>query len=379
MLTLDGCRARQERFLAALAESGLDGALLSHPRDIYYFSGLWVENKVFEHPSLLFLGPGRRSWLGTWVQAGEAAADERDTYPASLLSTMNPDNHLRLARLAESAAGKFARGVSRLGFQAEGGPKFVLDVFLSAIGPGRLVPIDALLIRQQLKKDPDEVACIRRAMDAALAGYGKACQILAPGANELEVLAECSEAALGKTGRPHYYGGDFRCGERNGPARDRAIPAGEIYIIDAQADVDGYWSDLSRAWIAGGEPTDLQQSVYDHLARILSDVPRMVRPGKGCRELWKELDARIREHPRLADTGLVHHGGHGIGLRAHEGPDINRDRDGTFEVGNTFAVEPGAYLPELRAGIRLEDNFLLHETAVETLSPYPFEFLPVCR
>lgn len=376
MLSQAACRVRQNRFLESLQEAGLAGALISDPRDIYYFTGLWTEYKVQHLPSLLFLWAGQRSWMGTWKQEGQALVDQRDTYPASLLATMNPDNHRRLARLAEAFAKRHRGRFGPMGFQAESGPKFVVDAFLREAGATAATPIDDLLARLQLIKDADEIAAIRAAQHVNLVAYQRAFEFIEPGRNELEVLAECQKAALAAAGKPVYFGGDFQCGTDGGPARDRVIPEGEFYIIDAQVDLDGYWSDLSRAWVVGGQPTDLQQSVYDHLARILIDVPKMVWPGKRCSEFFRELDERMREHPHLADIGLIHHGGHGIGLRAHEGPDISSEREATFEVGCTFTVEPGAYTPELRGGIRLENNFLLTEAGVDMLSDFPLTPLP---
>ena len=87
--------------------------------------------------------------------------------------------------------------------------------------------------------------------------------------------------------------------------------------------------------------------------------------------IWTWVDGRIREHPHLREIGLTHHGGHGVGLRAHEGPDLNRDRDDILRPGDVVSVEPGAYTPELRAGIRLENTFLITETGCELLSEYP--------
>ena len=126
----------------------------------------------------------------------------------------------------------------------------------------------------------------------------------------------------------------------------------------------------------GREPTDLQASVFGHLAGVLADVPEMVKPGASAVEFWHRLDARIREHPHCSQEGLIHHSGHGVGLRPHEAPDLNRDREGLFEVGDVFSCEPGAYSEELRVGIRLENTFLLTEDGVENLSEYPVEILP---
>ena len=91
--------------------------------------------------------------------------------------------------------------------------------------------------------------------------------------------------------------------------------------------------------------------------------------------MWRALDAQIREHPTLADTGLVHHGGHAIGLRAHEMPDLNRDRGGTLEVGNVVSVEPGGYADALNYGVRIENMYLITESGAENLSEYPMEIV----
>jgi Xaa-Pro aminopeptidase len=376
MLTPEGCRARQNRFRKALADAHFAGALISDPRDVYYFTGLWVENRIFGLPSLLFLGVDRPSWLGTWKRDGVAVVDSREVYDHTLLSTFNPDNHRRLAPLAASGGARLGGEASRLGYQAESAPKFVLDAFLGAARAAEAVPIDDALSVLQRSKDSDEISCIRRAVKATLAAFECAREVIRPGACELEVLHECQRAAQAATGRPHYFGGDFRSGAEGGLARNRPIEAGEVYIIDAQSQVDGYWCALSRSFIVGGEPSPLQQSVYDHLAEILAEVPGLVRSGASCLEFWKEIDSRIREHAHLGECGLVHHGGHGIGLRPHEGPDINSLRDATFEVGNAFSVDPGAYSPRLRQGIRLENDFVLTDHGVEALSAGPMEFLP---
>jgi Xaa-Pro dipeptidase len=68
-----------------------------------------------------------------------------------------------------------------------------------------------------------------------------------------------------------------------------------------------------------------------------------------------------------------HHLGHGIGLFPHEGPHLNPNWDDTFEVGDVFTAEPGLYTPELRAGIRLEQDYLVTENGVELLSDFPLE------
>lgn len=373
MLTREGCRRRLDRFLHRLDEAGIPGALISHPRDIYYLTGLLPEHH-FQYPNLLFVGPGRRSWLVTGREDGEAVVDETIRYSPHVFYTFNPDNHRRAAGVIAGISAR-ERGLASVGHQREALPRSLATAFQDAAGPADWVEIDAILQDLQLRKDPDEVACIRRAIRSSLAGYSRAQQVIAPGVTELEVATECQAAAQRWSGRVHFYSGDFQSGNPGGFARDRPIRSGEIYIIDAWSDVGGYWSDMSRAWIVGGSATAEQRSAFDHLASLLASVRERVRPGVSTSAFWRDLDSAMREHP-LMPEGLTHHGGHGVGLRGHEGPDLNRDRGGVFEVGNVFTVEPGYYHPSLNAGIRLENVFHLTEAGVEVLSEYPVHLDP---
>jgi Xaa-Pro aminopeptidase len=63
-------------------------------------------------------------------------------------------------------------------------------------------------------------------------------------------------------------------------------------------------------------------------------------------------------------------------LRAHEAPDLNRDREGILEPGNIVSVEPGGYVDEARKGARLENMYLITKTGAQNLSEYPMNLIP---
>jgi len=373
MLDLNACRQRQDRFRQRLEEAGLDAALISDARDIYYLTGVLFET----FPALLFIRTDGGSWLASHDDGGtDAAVDERLAYEWHMLYTMNPDPMTRLNELVRQRAEAEA-DASRLGWQAESQPSMTLETIRAQLGDPDLVKIDGILEALQKRKDPDEVALLVKSIQVTLAAYDRAQRAINDGVSELAVLAEGTAGALLEAGEVAFHGGDYACRELGGPARDRTICTGDLYIIDGQSTYRGYWSDMSRTFVVGGRPTDLQQSVYDHLAAILNDVPSMVRPGGSASELWRGLDARIREHPYMKDTGLIHHGGHGVGVRPHEAPDLNRDRDGLFEIGDVFSCEPGAYGDDLGFGIRLENTFHITEEGVELLSDYPLNLIPI--
>lgn len=366
MLTRDGCRARQERFRELLARRRLAAAAVSDPRDIYYLSGFLPPAAGL--PSLLFVATDGASWLAASTADGDALVDERLTYEPSTLATLNPDPLRRLARVVAARLG--GGRAPLLGWQAESLPRLLGEAVADAVHPEAWEPIDDDLAALQKRKDADEVDLLRRAIACSLAAYDAARAAIEPGVNELAVLEGGHAAATLRAREAVYHSGDYRSGELGGAARDRAVPAGELYIIDAWTTYRGYSSDLCRTF-AVGEPTALQREVYDHLAAILAEVPNRLQPGGRGTELWRWIDRRVREHPHLRDAGLIHHAGHGVGVRAHEAPDLNRDREGLIEVGDVVSVEPGAYSPELNGGVRLENTFLITERGAECLSDYP--------
>ena len=377
MLSLEGCRGRQNRLRTKLNANGIDAVVITDHLEIYYLTGVQLCGfPAFHFPAFLFFETDGGSWLAAHTAEGEALVDDRITYEWHVMSTMNPDPVRQLEKAVSSKLSG-AKRVSRIGWQEEGFERLLAETVDARLSPDAWAPVDDLLADIHRRKDADELALLRKSVEVDLAAYTRAREVIEPGVNELDVLAEAQQAAMKAAGEVVYHGGDYQAGVIGGTARNRTIEAGELYIIDAQSTYRGYWSDLARTFAVGGQPTDLQTSVYEHLAGILRDVPDLVRPGENATGLWKTIDARIREHPRLADAGLIHHGGHGVGLRAHEAPDINRDRDAVFEVGDVFSCEPGAYSDELRAGIRLENTFVITPEGVETLSDYPLDIMPL--
>jgi Xaa-Pro dipeptidase len=376
MLTEAGCRVRQERLRDRMQRLNLDAVVLTDYPDIYYFTGVFLREKMpaFPVPACLYIPARGPSWLAADTDAGGYGLDERLTYEWNLWFTTHPDHAARLnAVVADRLKG--AAAVKCIGWQAEAMPRGLANVLADVLHPDEWVAIDEDLRAMQTRKDADEIEIIRRCVQIDLAGYTAACAAIAPGVTELAVLAAGQRGAMLAAGEPVYHGGDYRSRELGGPARNRIIEMGELFIIDAQTYYGGYWSDLSRTYLVGDMPTPLQRSLFDHIAAVQRKVPALLKPGVDGRDIWRAVDRMVREHPALADSGLIHHAGHSVGLRAHELPDLNRDRGGLLEPGNIITVEPGAYLEAARYGVRIENMYLITEDGAENLSEYPVELV----
>ncbi len=209
------------------------------------------------------------------------------------------------------------------------------------------------------------------AIAGTAAMHARAREIIAPGVNELDVFNELQATAVRTYGEMITgTGNDYACGERGGAPRDRQIEAGELYILDLGPAYRGYFADNTRVTSVDRRPTDAQLRAWEHILPVFDLVERTVKPGRSCKELFHEAQSLLdRAKPFVFD----HHLGHGIGLYPHEAPHLNPNWDDTFQEGEVFAVEPGLYAPELRAGIRLENNYLVTKTGVELLTPFPLE------
>lgn len=371
MLTEAGSLERQRRLRQLLMKQNLDAVVLTDHRDIYYFTGMLLPERF---PVLLMVRTDGGSWLVATSDEHNACVDECLTYEWNKLGTLNFDPLEQLAAVVSRRISGEA-GIHQLGWQSEAVPGILVNTLDRFLTPQEWIAIDSDLRKMQTRKDPDEADVIRGAIRANLGAYDAVREIIEPGVNELDVLAAGYRGAMKTAGEKVFHDGDYQSGVPGGPARDRAIEEGEIYIVDAWTIYRSYWSDLCRAFSVGGRPTDLQQSVFDHIAGIQRWVAETLKPGLRGTELWKAMDEQIREHPALADVGLIHHAGHGTGLRAHTEPDLNRDREGILEAGNVVSVEPGAYIPEARGGVRLENTYLITETGAELLSDYPMELV----
>lgn len=360
---LNACRGRQKRLLAEMQRLSLDLVIVTQIEHVQYLAGPRF-GPVFS-PAAALRADGHLTLCSPKRPDLVAAADEVVMYDAQLHSTLrNDQRQASTEALLKSLQGKVSP--KRVGVEfATFGPHF-------ASLAGERVDIEPTLYRLRRKKDADELERLKIAIAGTGKMYEAARKIIRPGITEIEVFNHLQGVAVASFGEMLTgTGNDYQCGAPGGPPRDnRQAEDGELYILDLGPAFRGYFADNCRAFAVNGKPSDDQQTAWTHIMQVFAHVQKTVKPGKSCRELFNEAQAILDRAP----VGKFdHHLGHGIGLFPHEAPHLNPNWDDVFEVGDVFTCEPGLYDPKLRAGMRLENDYLVTESGVQLLSDFPME------
>jgi Xaa-Pro aminopeptidase len=240
--------------------------------------------------------------------------------------------------------------------------------FRSAFSQAEQSLAGEVLVELRMRKNPAEVAALRRAAAAIDRVHRRIGEWLKPGRTEREAAGDIADAVL----QAGHQTVDFVI-VASGPnsasphheVSDRVLRAGDSVVVDIGGTTeDGYCSDSTRTY-AVGEPAAEFRELYDVLRRAQHAQVEAVRPGITA----EELDAVGRDMIAAAGYGeyFIHRTGHGIGLETHEEPYIVAGSARPLEPGMAFSVEPGIYLPG-RFGARIEDIAVCTEGGGERLN-----------
>ena len=263
--------------------------------------------------------------------------------------------------------------------------------------PEQMHDVRAPIDDMRLVKDAHELGVMRRAARIAAAAHRRAMQRTRPGRYEYEIEAELlhefrRNGAQFPAYSPIVAGGPNAC-VLHYVANDATLRDGELLLIDAGCELDGYASDLTRTYPVNGRFSAAQREVYDLVLAAQRAAMDEVRPGRA----WNDPhDAAVKVLARgLLDLKLLagsleealeketykrfymHRTGHWLGLDVHDAGDYKRA--GSWRAlapGMVLTVEPGLYIraandvPErLRnIGIRIEDDVLVTDAGCEVLT-----------
>lgn len=241
----------------------------------------------------------------------------------------------------------------------------------------RLRTTDAtpLLARQRMVKDAAELAAMREAVRIIEAALQAILPAIKLGITELELAARwraailahgaaeeafpCIVASGSNSANPHHHNST------------RPFAAGDLIILDGGAVYQGYVSDITRT-VALGDPGAEAHQIYTLVQAANAAGRAAVHPGT----TGEAIDHAAREVIVAGGYGeqFLHRTGHGLGMEAHEAPDIVAGSTVPLSIGTTFTVEPGVYVAGL-GGVRIEDDLVITPEGGESLTTFTRDML----
>jgi Xaa-Pro aminopeptidase len=273
--------------------------------------------------------------------------------------------------------------------------------------PSTVHDVNVLLDEMRLIKDAEEAAIMKRAAAISAEAHCRAMRTSRPGLREYHLEAELLHEFRRQGSQFPAYGSIVATGANSCVlhyrAGDAELQDGDLVLIDAGCELDGYASDITRTFPANGKFTGPQKALYEIVLEAQVAAIAETRPGK---RFIDGHDAAVRVLAQgMLDTGLLdankvgsiddviekgtyrqfymHRTGHWLGMDVH---DVGEYRDADLhgeekpwrklQPGMVLTVEPGIYVrpaenvPEQfwNIGIRIEDDALVTDSGCDIIT-----------
>jgi Xaa-Pro dipeptidase len=388
-------RSRNSRRLAELcsrmADAGMDGALLLHPRDIFYYAGS-------VRPSALLVSRSSGKAV-LFVRRGFEWAKREAT-----VSRVEPMK--RITDIAQ-VVGELGLVGGVLGTELDLVPVQLYRRLIEVFSDWSFADITPLVLAQRMVKDEKEIAVTRHAAAVADAGHRILCGAIISGVSELALAAKV-EAAMRQAGHEAFQslrypeargggvllmsgenltvrgghglvvtGGGLSAAMPYGPSQ-RSIKPGDLVVLDIGSTYAGYTADESRTFVVGSA-TESQQALWAVALAAEEAVFEVLRPGVPVGELCSVAEDIVAQGalPHFGPGSLSLPGfvGHGVGLEIDE-PPVLWERDETeLRAGMVLAVEIEVSVRDAEMMAKVEDTVVIRPDGYELLTKTPRELI----
>jgi Xaa-Pro aminopeptidase len=230
----------------------------------------------------------------------------------------------------------------------------ISELFALVLPGAAVVSVDCMLDRLKSVKTATEMDQIRRASQLAASAFAEAERTIAPGRREDEIAADI-RAAFARIAGDGFERGDgyFFC--MSGPnsakaagayarTRRRVVEEGDLVMIHANTVGDGYWTDITRTYIAGNS-SGQQQKMREAIEEARTAALAAIAPGVAAKLVDKAARCVLKKHGFGAE--FKHPTGHGVGFAAANPdalPRIHPQSQDVLTAGMTFNIEPAIYI-----------------------------------
>jgi len=390
-----------------------------HDSDFFYLTGfdepgatLALNVSATQHESHLFCrpkDPEREIWDG--LRLGPEDAPEKlgvdFAHANQALDTKLPEliaNQTALyTRLANSAENdrRVRYWIEQVRQQARAGVN----------APSQLHDIEALVHEMRLIKSVDEIATMRQAAVISARAHLRAMQKCRPGMYEYQIEAELLHEFRHSGAQSVAYNSIVATGANTCVLHYRAgateLRTGELCLIDAGCELDGYASDITRTFPVNGIFSGPQRALYDitqtaQAAAITAAIVgnTFIQPHEAALRVLTQglIDEKLIPLDEVGslDNALelaayrpfyMHRTSHWLGMDVHDvgsyrepSADLTHNKQDKpwrkLQAGMVITVEPGLYIrpaanvPEAfwNIGIRIEDDAVITAQGCDLIS-----------
>ncbi|OJT04640.1 Intermediate cleaving peptidase 55 [Trametes pubescens] len=265
------------------------------------------------------------------------------------------------------------------------------DSLVDSLVSAKRKPLSPEVGRLRSVKSKVEQNIMREAADISARAHNKTMRFTDPGVSEHAVAAHFEYLCAREGSQRPAYVPVVASGPNaliiHYTSNSQLIADGEMVLIDAGCEYNGYASDITRTFPANGSFTPEQATLYNALLTVQKHLITLCTEASGMsilqihREsnhlLRKELERIGFSFPLGAgtlDTLYPHLVGHPVGIDLHESNQT--ERDAPLKAGMVVTIEPGVYVPPYREfpkafhniGIRIEDEVLVGKEHAVVLS-----------
>ena len=263
--------------------------------------------------------------------------------------------------------------------------------------PEEIVDVRQAIDALRLVKDEHEIALMRRAASISASAHRRAMDRTRAGWHEYQVEAELAHEFLRSGAQAVAYpsivaGGPNAC-VLHYRENSRQLQDGELLLIDAGCEYQGYASDITRTFPVSGRFTGPQKAVYEVVLAAQLACLDAVRPGAEFHDYHKMAERVLAQGyidiglcrgslDEVLETGTykqfyMHRAGHWLGMDVHDASLYQlKGASQKLVPGMVLTVEPGTYIRPADnvpddfwdIGIRIEDDVLVTATGIENLT-----------
>ena len=284
---------------------------------------------------------------------------------------------------ANSQLKKWIIEVNDLSYKYFTSKKIAIDVLngpaVTELNKSGIEVVDAKSILEQARviKSPEELKCMKAAIEVAEIGVSKMRKELKAGITEDELWSILHKTNI-ENGGEWIECRILSSGERTNPwmqeSSNKIIQQGEIVSFDTDmVGPYGYCADISRTFVCGNIFNDNQKNLYSMAINQISHNSSLIKDGTTFKEFIEKSWKLPEEYYGNRYSVMVH----GIGL-CDEWPSIRYptdggDKGGIFQKNMTITVE--SYIGKVggKEGVKLEQQYLVGQNGLELMSHHPLE------